>query len=322
MGVALITFVLTLVVIVGTYWVLVARPEARTAERLRQRIQLKSERPVGSASVVKGGQTEVAGTGPLARLRHWHRQYAVTAAARLLESAGMRTDPQWLVGGTALMLVFVVSALRATEAGWRVALAAAVLTPLVPYLYIKHLARRRLARFEEVFPDAISLMARALRAGHALTSTLAAVADEVPEPVKSEFRALHHQHNYGLPLQQVLRTFATRVPLIDVRFFVTAVLTQRGTGGNLAEVLDNLATVMRDRFRVRRQLRVLTAQGRMTGWVLGAVPIVVALGMYLVNPAQMSDFATDPLGVRLLQAAIALEIVGVAAIRKIVTLDY
>lgn len=322
MGLAVLTFVLTLAIVLGSYWLLVAKPDAQVTARLRNRIRPRTERPVGSMSLVKGGPAAAAGSGLVAAVRNWHRQYAVNAAGRLLESAGMRTDPQWLIGGTALTLVIVVTILRIADAGWMAALVGGVLTPFLPYWYIRYLARQRLNRFEEVFPDAVSLIARALRAGHALTSTLALVADEVPEPVRSEFRALHQQHTYGLPLPQVLRTFATRIPLMDVRFFSTAVLTQRSTGGNLAEVLDTLANTMRDRFRVRRQLRVLTAQGRMTGWMLGAVPIAIAAGLYIVNPDQMSAFLADPLGVRLVQAAIVLEIIGVVAINKIVALDY
>jgi tight adherence protein B len=203
-----------------------------------------------------------------------------------------------------------------------VRVAAGAIMPLVPYCYIRYMARRRFNAFEELFPDAISLMARALRAGHALTATLALVAEETPEPVKSEFRALSEQHNYGLPMQQVLRTFAKRIPMIDVQFFATAVLTQRETGGNLSEVLDNLAGVMRDRFRVRRQLQVLTAQGRTTGWFLAAVPIAVAIGMYMLDPAQMRGFIADPTGFRLLLTALLLELIGMVAIRRIVSVDY
>jgi tight adherence protein B len=321
MTIALLTFVMTLTTVLGTYWALVLRSEAQVSVRLRQRIQVKNvDRPVGS-SIVKSGATDDA-TGLFSALVNWHRQYTVAATGRLIESAGMRTDPAWLVGGTAIALTLVVVVLQIARAGWPIALAAGVITPLVPYFYIRRAARARLNAFEETFPDAISLMARALRAGHALTSTLAMVADEIPEPVKSEFRALYEQHNYGLPLPQVLRTFAARIPLIDVRFFATAVLTQRETGGNLAEVLDNLGTVTRDRFQVRRQLRVLTAQGRMTGWILGGLPIVLALVLYFVNPSQMASFLADPVGVRLMEAAIALQVVGMLLIRKIVTVAY
>jgi len=321
MTLAMLTFVLTLTTVLGSYWALVVRPEAQVTGRLRQRIQVKVDRPVG-ASVVKTAAADESMPGVLGILVRWHRQYTVAAAGRLIESAGMRTDPAWLVGGTAIALTLVIIVLQVAHAGWLIALAAGMITPLIPYFYIRRAARARLSAFEEIFPDAISLMARALRAGHALTSTLAMVADEIPEPVKSEFQALYEQHNYGLPLPTVLRTFAARIPLVDVRFFATAVLTQRETGGNLAEVLDNLGTVTRDRFRVRRQLRVLTAQGRMTGWILAILPMFLALVLYLVNPAQMAAFLSDPVGAHLMEGAIVLQVVGMILIRKIVTVEY
>jgi tight adherence protein B len=234
----------------------------------------------------------------------------------------MRTDPHWLIGGTVITWMCVMAVIGMTSAPWPVAVVAGGSTPLVPYCYIRYMARKRLAAFEDAFPDAISLMARSLRAGHALTSSLAVVAEEAPEPIQSEFRALYEQHNYGLPLPQVLRTFGRRIPIIDVRFFATAVLMQRETGGNLAEVLDNLATVMRDRIRVRRQMAVLTAQGRMTGWILGLLPAVIALGMYWLDPDQMTEFVKDPTGFKLFMLAIVLEVVGAFAIKKIVQVDY
>jgi tight adherence protein B len=322
MVLALLTFTLTMTLVAGSYWLLVTRPEAQVAGRIRERLRTKTARVTDSPSVVKSAPVATTAAGPIGILRNWHQQYAVTAAARLIDSAGMRTDPHWLIGGTAITLTVVVIVLRIAQASWVVSLIAGALTPFVPYFYICYAARKRLSDFEEQFPDAISLMARALRAGHALTSTLALVADEVTEPVKSEFRALSQQHNYGLPLPDVLRTFAKRIPLVDVRFFATAVLLHRETGGNLAEVLDNLATVMRDRFRVRRQIRALTSQGRMTGWILGALPIVVGIILYSMNPEHMTAFVRDPVGFRLLVAALLLEIIGAVAIGKIVDVEY
>jgi tight adherence protein B len=319
---ALLTFTLTLTLTLGGYFAFVVRPEAQVAGRLRDRLRVKSGRAADSPSVVKAAAARMRPAGLVGTIREWNRRYAVAAAARLIDSAGVRTDPHWLIVGTGTTLLFVVILLRATAAPWPVALVAGACTPFVPYFYIKYLASRRLRLFEEQFPDAISLMARALRAGHALTSTLAVVAEEMPEPIKSEFRRLYEQHNFGLPLPQVMRTFAKRIAIVDVRFFATAVLMQRETGGNLAEVLDNLGTVMRDRFRVRRQLAVLTAQGRMTGWILSVLPLVVGVGIYLVNPEQMQSFVTDPMGLRLFELAIVLEIVGVAAISRIIKVDY
>jgi tight adherence protein B len=318
MVLALLTFLFTLSITFLAYWMIVARPEARASARLRERLQIKAAGPAVPSSLVKGGGIDALGGGILARYQH----RVLLHAATLVEDAGMQVDPRRVVVGTAAMLFLMVASLRAVDADWVVALAAGLMTPLAPFVFFRYRARKRLAAFEEHFPEAIDLMARALRAGHAFTTTIAMVAEESREPVRSEFRRVYEQHNYGLPLPQVLRALAARNPLIDVRFFVTAVLTQRETGGNLAEVLDHLAAATRDRFRVRRQLRVLTAQGRMTGWVLAAFPIGLALVLYVMNPQHMNMFLQDPAGVRMLMGAGILQVVGTMLIRKIVAVEY
>jgi tight adherence protein B len=321
MTLAILTFVLTLAAVLGSYWAIVLRPEVQASGRLRQRLQVKTDRQTGGPSIIKGNAGNDAATGFLVR---WHRRYAVGPATRLIERAGMgmRFDATRLVTWTAAALSLVVMGLKIGNASWVTALCAGLVTPLVPYLYLRNAARKRLNGFEELFPEALDLMARALRGGHTLTTSLAMIADEIPDPVKAEFRAVYEQHNYGLPLQQVLRGLAERIPLMDVRFFVTAVITQRETGGNLAEVLDNLASVTRDRFRMRRQIQVLTAQGRMTGWILGLFPVVLGFVLYLVNPSHMGAFLNDPLGVRLLETAVVLQSAGFMMIRKIVKVEF
>ena len=322
MTLALLTFVLIVALVMASYWVLVLRPERRFSGRLRDKVGLKTAKTIGSESIVKGGARGAQRAGPLGALAEWHRKYGVAATARFIDSAGARVDPQWLIGGTAVAFMFVQVVLQVVHAGPGLRLLAGAATPLAPYFYIKHEGSKRLRALEEMFPDAIGLMARALRAGHALTATLQMVAEEMDDPIRSEFQALYEQHSRGLPMAQVMRTFASRIPLVDVRFFSTAVLTQRETGGNLAEVLDNLANVMRDRFRVRNQLKVLTAQGRMSGWLLGALPIVLGLALYLMNPESVHTFLNDPTGLWLFKIALTLEIVGVVAIHNILKVDY
>jgi tight adherence protein B len=287
--------------------------------RLRDRLQMKTARKSDGPSIIKGAAAHDADAG---LLRRWHRRYAIGPATRLIARSGMHLDAERLVLWTLGALSLVVTLLKLSHASWATALCAGLITPLLPYGYLRNAARTRLKGFEERFPEALDLMARALRGGHTLTTALAMVADEIPDPVKAEFRAVYEQHNYGLPMPQVLRGLADRIPLMDVRFFVTAVITQRETGGNLAEVLDNLATVTRDRFRVRRQILVLTAQGRMTGWILGLFPVVLALVLYLVNPAHMGAFMQDPIGVRLLETAVVLQVAGFLMIRKIVQVEF
>ena len=315
---AALTFLLTVGLVVGSYWLLVLRPESQTAGRLKARFDMKGDRSGGGPSVIRG-TPEDPNTSLLRRL---HRKYAVASAERLIERAGLRLDPARLVAWTFTALPTVVAIVKAMQANWFVALLAGLLTPFAPYMYLRRAAQKRLNAFEELFPEALDLMGRALRSGHTLTTSLAMVADEMPDPVKWEFRALYEQHNYGLPLPQVLRALASRIPLMDVRFFVTAVLTQRETGGNLAEVLDNLATVTRDRFRVRRHINVITAQGRLTGWILGIFPLALGFVLMAINPAHMQAFLGDPLGFRFLQIAIVMQALGALMIRRIVRVEF
>jgi tight adherence protein B len=147
------------------------------------------------------------------------------------------------------------------------------------------------------------------------------VAEEVPDPLGAEFRVLHDQQNYGKPLPTVLKELTERVPLLDVRIFVTAVLTQRETGGNLAEVLDKLSALIRERFTIRRQVKVVTAHGRATGWVLVALPPAVALALFVIAPDHIMTLVRDPVGLQLTAGAIVMQILGTLAIRRIVNIE-
>jgi tight adherence protein B len=318
MALTLLTFVMTLTIVMASYWLLVIRPEERAAAQLRGRLQLKAAGASAGPSLLKAGVAEVTVAGAGSR---WHRAVIAPVAAHLAR-AGLRLQPSKVVGGTALASLLVAALFLVVGASTLTAVTFGLITPLAPYAYLRHRVHQRLRAFEECFPEAIDLMARALRAGHTLPASLSMIAEELPDPARSEFRMLYEQQNYGMPLPQVLRSFAARLPLVDVRLFVTAVLTQRETGGNLTEILDNLAAVTRDRFRVRRQLRVLTAQGRMTGWILSSLPLGLALMLYLVNPAHMQAFVRDPLGLHMLQIAAALQVIGTVAIRKIVAVEY
>jgi tight adherence protein B len=193
---------------------------------------------------------------------------------------------------------------------------------VLPYFYVKRARNNRTYKFEEQFPEAIDLMARALRAGHALPTGLSMVADEMPAPVGTEFRILYDEQNFGLNLSDALRNFATRIPVLDAKFFVTAVLTQRESGGNLAEVLDNLSSVIRDRFKVKRQIRVISAHGRITGTVLACLPPALAAVTLLLNRSYLGTLTGDPLGRQMIMAAIGLQIVGTLIMRKIINIEY
>ena len=188
----------------------------------------------------------------------------------------------------------------------------------LPYVYLYWKRYSRFRRFEELLPDTIDLMARALRAGHTVTSSIEMVSTEGSEPVASEFRRLFEEQNFGLPLREAMLNLADRVPLPDVSFLVTAILVQKETGGNLAEVLDKATAVIRDRFRLRGQLRVYTAQGRLTGWILAGLPFFMFVLLNLVNPEYMKVLLTDPVGQKMIYLGIILMVTGGWVIRRVI----
>lgn len=188
----------------------------------------------------------------------------------------------------------------------------------VPFLFVLFKRRRRLRKFEEIFPEALDLLGRAVRAGHAFTTGLEMIAKECAEPLAGEFRTAFEEQNFGLPLRDALLNLSERVPIIDVQFFVTALLIQKETGGNLAEILDGLSRVIRDRFRIYREVQVRTAQGRMTAGILIALPICMMLALTALNPKYMSVLFTDPKGPLVMLIAGALQVIGSAILWKII----
>jgi len=318
----LTTFALVVGIIFGVFWFFVIRPEEADQSALRKR--LKVGRIPTSADPTGGllrTEAPLSGIGFFdAFLRSGSR--ITRPISRLLDRAGLNMT----VGS--LVLMCAVAAL----AGYAIALAftglayfALVLgafTGYVPFAIVQFKASRRVLKFEEQFPEAIDLLSRALKAGHAFTTGLSLVAEEMPDPVGTEFRLAFDRQNFGMPLPEALRALADRVPLLDAKFFVTAVLTQREAGGNLAEVLDNLASVIRERFRVKRQVRVVTAHARMTGWVLVGLPPCLGVVLSLLSPGHMSLLWTDPTGLKMVAVALVLQVVGTLVIRRLVDVEY
>src|SRR6266481_2737173 len=206
---------------------------------------------------------------------------------------------------------------RSVLFGW----AGLVLGFFIPYAYASHRRAKRFQRFEEKFPEAIDTLARAVRAGHAFTTALEMIASEVSEPVAGEFRQLFEEQKFGLPVRDALINLADRIPLVDVKFFVTAVMLQRETGGNLAEILDNLSYVIRERFKIQRQVRVYTAQGRLTMALLMGMPPIIITTMLILNPTFIRPLFDDPIGHLLIVVGITLQTVGYFVIRKIIKIQ-
>ncbi len=188
----------------------------------------------------------------------------------------------------------------------------------LPLFYVLNAKHKRLTTFEQQLPDALDLMGRALRAGHAFSSALKMVGDEMPEPVAGEFRTTFDELNYGISLQDALQNLATRVPSDDLRYFVIAVLIQRETGGNLTELLDSISALIRARLKLMGLIRVLSAEGRLSAWILGILPFAMGFYMYMVNTKMMSLLWTDPFGIKLVWSMLAIMVIGVYWMRRII----
>jgi tight adherence protein B len=220
-----------------------------------------------------------------------------------------------------LALAMGLGALVLTQSFF-VALVLAVIGGFLPYLHARRKATARMYKFEEQLPDAIDLIGRAIRAGHPINSGFKMVAEESPAPIATEFRQVFEEQRFGLSFEDSMFALADRVPLVDVRIFVVAVMIHRQVGGNLAEVLDNLAYIIRERFKLRRQLRVITAQGRLSGYVLAVLPVAVGFAIYLLNREYMLTLFTHPIGRLLLILALFFQVVGYLWIRKIVDIEF
>ena len=238
-----------------------------------------------------------------------------------LRRAGLKLSP------VSFIIMIVGAAIAGALVPWIItrnpfaAIAIAITASMIPVLYLKQRRRRRVSQFEEQFPEAIDLMGRAIRAGHPLSAGIRMVSEEAKDPIANEFRQIFEEQRFGLPFEEALLGFADRNELGDVRIFVTALLVQREVGGNLGEILDKISTTIRARFTIRRQLRVYTAQGRLSGYVLGAMPIVVGLGLYALNPEYISLLFTEVIGRFLLIGAIVMQIIGYLWIRRIVNIE-
>jgi len=249
------------------------------------------------------------------------RSQRISAIQKMLAQAGMELRAGnflgvcGLVGIGAAIVAYILS--RHIEIAW----AAMVLGFLMPYSYASMKRQKRFNKFDELFPEAIDTLARAVRAGHAFTTALEMITNEISEPVAGEFRQLYEEQKYGMPVRDALLNLTERMPSVDVKFFVTAVMLQRETGGNLAEILDNLSYVIRERFKIQRQVRVYTAQGRLTMALLMGMPPVIVVTMMALNPAFIRPLFSDPIGHALLVGGITLQTVGYFVIRKIIRIQ-
>jgi tight adherence protein B len=288
-----------------------------TARKLEQRLNALA------ASLDRSGRARVLKQNVLSELPAIERLFLRMPRAVRLQRSIHQAGLDWtvstlvLVTGTIGIAVFVCI----TSLAHQSVLAGALLATLaatIPFLYVAHRRGRRLRKIEQQLPDALDLMVRALRSGHAFSSGLQMLGEEMADPVATEFGIVHDEVNFGVSLQQALTNLSVRVPSTDLRYFVVSVMIQRESGGNLAEVLTNLSRLIRERLKLRSKIRVLSSEGRLSAWILGLMPFFIAGVMNIMNPDFMSPLWTDPIGISIVKYMLIMMAVGVLILVKIV----
>ncbi|MDQ0571621.1 tight adherence protein B [Variovorax paradoxus] len=311
-----LVFVTVLMVIEGLYllWRSYRGPEAQKIGKRLQALSAAADR-VAQARLVKD---RVLSDAP------WmQRALLKLPRAHSLDRFILQAGLEWTVSHVLLacalsgVLFFLATVSLANQPAW-IAMLVGAAGAALPLLYLNHRRSRRLARLERQLPDALDLVTRALRAGHSFASSLQMIGDEMSEPIAGEFRMVADEVNFGVSLQQALTNMSERVPLTDLRYFVVSVLIQRDSGGNLTEVLGNLSRLIRDRLKLLARVRVLSAEGRLSAWILGLMPLALVALLNAFNPEFMSPLWTDPIGVTAVKYMLGLMVVGVLILRKIV----
>jgi tight adherence protein B len=315
-------FLVGVLAVVAIYYALVRLPSVLQQRRLDRRLREFQEHPESEASAHASDLIKGQVVGPVPAIdRLLGRTTRGSALGRWIEQSGLRLSVSAvLLGSLALggLVAVVAGAMFRSPFGFVVG---AAVGGAIPFAVLKMKRTARLRKFEEEFPEALDLVARALKAGHAFSTGLKMVADEMKDPVGPEFRKTFDEQNFGLPMKDALNNMAERVPSLDVRFFVTAVLIQRDTGGNLAEILENLGHVVRERFKILRQVRVYTAHGRLTGYVLLGLPVALSIALMFINPDHMNMLFRERMGQTMLMVAIVMQIIGYFWISRVVKIE-
>lgn len=297
---------------------------AKEQEELRRAMDDRLERLLRSDAAKGSEEVSILRAEVLRELSWFNRWLLDIRFAnnlyQLTQQADVKIQPHQLVLLCAGIVVGVGSFTWIARSSPLLTVVAAVIFGYLPIFVITIKRRRRLDILLEELPDTLDLMTRALRAGHAFTASLETVATEMPEPIATEFRKTYEEQNLGLDLKSALHNLLKRVPLLDLRLCVTAILIQRETGGNLAEILENIANVIRERFKILGQVKVYTAQGRMTGFVIGAIPFALLFYIMAVNPGYIDPLFHHPVGRIMLGAGLTMQVLGALIIRKIVNI--
>jgi len=310
-----LVFLLVMLFLVGGYLLLLkGRPARSEVKKRLSLLELRNLKGVELPEVLKSEL--LSDVPPLNRLLS-RLNFAVQIDRRLRQA-----DLKIRVGTFVLLslTLFAVAIAAGSILHWPAILAISVGLALfaIPNIYVNVKRRLRVKRFMNHFPDALEMFARSLRAGHSFTGAIQLVAQEMPDPVGPEFQKVFEEQNLGIPLRQALIGMTDRVDALDVRFFATAILVQRETGGNLAEIIDKISYVIRERFRVQGQLKIFTAQARMSGFVLALLPIGVAILIGIMNPDYLKPLWFERTGKIMVVIAVILQILGMLAIRRII----
>ena len=287
------------------------------ARRIAKRLRLMAERGEGGVERVDILKRRTYSRSP-ALERQLRRIARLGTLDNLLLQAGVRWSVAQFLGCSLAMLVVGLVAARALDMPALAACGLVALAMAVPWILLMRTRRQRLAKLEEQLPEAADFLGRALRAGHSFANVMQMVGEEMPEPISGEFKFAYEEINYGVPMNEALHNLAVRVPLTDLRYLVIAVLIQRESGGNLAEVLGNISRLIRARLKLLGQVRVMSAEGRMSAWILGILPLAVLMLMSLSNPAYVRVLWTDPIGVRLMWYSGVVALSGVFWMRKLI----
>lgn len=294
----------------------------REAKRIARRLQMLSDNATGDQGDGTAARQPVSllkkrvlsATPPVQRVLM--RMSPAHAIDRLLEQSGLTFNvAQFFVASLGCGLAVLVPMIFFNVPA---AMTTGIAALAIPLLYVIGKKRRRLARIEQQLPDALDLMSRALRAGHALPSAIKMVGDEMSDPLACEFRIVSDEVNYGVSLPDALKSLSSRLPGTDAGYFVVAVLIQRETGGNLTELLGNIAAIARERLKLSGQIRVFSAEGRLSAWILGVLPFGIAAVLQLGNPEFLQVLWTDPGGRKMLGGMLVLMAFGVVWMRKLI----
>lgn len=315
---ATLIFLAVVLLIEGAYlvWNSSKGPEA---ERIARRLRMMSAGAHGGEHNISIIKDRMLSKTPVMQ-RILLQVPRVGAMDRLLQQSGVTWSVSDFFGLSLLAFLAALFAASYLPAPWLFSLVIATVVAMLPYFYVTRAKTKRLDRIEQQLPDAMDLMGRALRAGHAFPTSLKMVGDEMSDPIAAEFRIAFDEVNFGIAMPEALMNLATRVPSTDLRYFVIAVLIQRETGGNLSELLASISAIIRDRLKLMGQVRVLSAEGRMSAWVLGLLPFGAALMIQLTNPKFLEILYTDPGGRKMLAVVAVMMVLGVLAMRKIINI--